>query len=90
VLYRLPFPVPLADVHEADAVGTEQPLVGAGDQEVRAYLGDVERQGPERLYGVHHERGPYLPGPPAHPDEVHERAVRPVAVGQRYDGDLFV
>ena len=77
-------------MHEAHTIGTEEPFVGTGDQEVRTDLGDVERQGPERLYGVYHERRPHLPGPLAHPNEVHERAVRPVAVGQRDDGDVPV
>ena len=70
-------------VEVAERVRAHEPLVARARHEVRLHSAHVERQGAERLGGVHHQRRPRLPGPGADPREIEEPAVGPVDVRQR-------
>ncbi len=77
-------------VEIAQAVGAQEPLVAAADEEVGADFCHVEGQGAQRLGDVEDERRADGPAALADAGEVEEPAVGPAAMGQGGDGHPLV
>ena len=74
-------------VHQADAVGSEQPLVSRGDKEVGLDTVHRERHGSKSLRRIHDKDAAIRPTRRAHGLEVDAGAVRPVARRDRHHLD---
>src|ERR671911_2591705 len=90
VLYGLPLPILLPNIHKPHTIRSEQPLVRRGDEKVGPDLRYVEGISPERLYRVDDKRRAHFADPLTDAPEVDERAVGPVTVRDGDNGGVGV